>query len=640
MYKFRIKIFLALAAAVVLVMTGRLVHLQVIQADHFRSQAEQMLKTFKILPAGRGRILDRNGKILAYNRPCYDFCLAYGLLTEDEREYTAWARRQARRIARREHVSLARAEEIFRRREANTWRLVERVAAGTGIDVDKSIESIRRRVRAIRAEVGGPAEEQYQAHAIIPGLAATGSTLDTVGVQVRPGFRRYYYPFARQACHVIGLTGQVNRSEQKRWNLRKDQADLLTRMRKNYRGGDMIGKTGVEKMCEKLLRGVRGFRQFERRTGKTLAEVPAAHGRDVHLTVDIELQRELTGLFRRTYRNGSLVVLSVPSGTARAQVLAMVSVPTFDPNRYRLDFRRLARDVLNFPLRNRAVARLYPPASTIKPATALAGLGSGAIVPKTTFVCRGFLHTPDAFRCWIWKSRHAGHGELDLVGGITHSCNVYFYETADKMGAAVLAEWYNMFGLSRTPGTGLPEERRGRLPSADWLRRHGAGPGRMMAIGQGPVAVTPLHIANVMATIARRGTFTSPQVTLEGGPRRILRNIPVTKAQIEAVHKGMYKVVNDPEGTAYKYFHGPLAAGDIGVEICGKTGTAEVPPQKVGDVVVRRGDMGWFAGFAPYKKPQIALAVVVEYVEGGGGQNAAPLARQAVRICKRRGYIE
>lgn len=639
MYKFRIKVFLALAATVVLVMTGRLVHLQVIQADHFRSQAEQMLKTFKILPAGRGRILDRNAKILARNRPCYDFCMDYGLLTLDDREYAGWARRQTRRIARREHVSLARAEEIFRRRCESTWRLVKGLAAKTGIDLDRSIERIRHRVGMIRDEIGGPAEEQYQAHAVIPGLAATVSTLETVGVEVRPGLRRYY-PFDHQACHVIGLTGQVNRREQQLWNLRKDQADLLTRMRKNYRGGDTIGKSGVEKMCEELLRGVRGFRRFERRTDRTLAQAPASDGRDVHLTIDIELQRELTELFRGRYRNGSLVVLTVPSGAARVQVLAMVSVPTFDPNRYRLDFRRLSRDELNFPLRNRAIARLYPPGSAIKPVTALAGLGAGAITPKTTFTCRGYLHTPDKFRCWIWKSRKIGHGELDLIGGITHSCNIYFYEIADKMGAAALVEWHNMFGLSRKPGTGLPEERRGELPSADWLRRYGAGPGRMMAIGQGPVAVTPLHIANVMATIARKGIFTSPQVALEGGPARIQRKLPITEAQIDAVHEGMYKVVNDPAGTAYKYFHGPLAAGDIGVEICGKTGTATVPPQKVGGVVVRRGDMGWFAGFAPYKKPQIALAVVVEYVEGGGGQNAAPLAREAIRICKRRGYIE
>jgi len=635
MYKFRIKVFLALAAAVALVITGRLVHLQVIQADHFRSQAEQMLKTFKMLPAARGRILDRKGKILADNRACYDFCMDYGLLTEDEREYTAWARRQARDIARREHVSLSRAEEIFRRREAKTWRLVEWLAGRTGTDLDASIERIWRRVGVIRTEIGGPVEEQYQAHVVIPGLAGTVSTLETVGVQVRPSLRRYY-PFGHQACHVIGLTGQVNRREQERWNLRKDQGKLLTRMRMNYRGGDMIGKSGVEKMCEKLLRGVRGFRRFERRTGRTLAEAAAVHGRDVHLTIEIELQRELTELFRGTYRNGSLVVLSVPSG----EVLAMVSVPTFDPNRYRLDFKRLVRDELNTPLLHRAAAGMYPPGSTIKPVTALAGLGAGAITPKTTFICRGYLHTPEAFRCWIWRGRKVGHGELDLVGGITHSCNIYFYEIADMIGAAALVEWFNIFGLSRKPGTGLPEERRGKLPSADWLRRYGAGPGRMMAIGQGPVAATPLHVANIMATIARRGVFTSPQVALEGGPARIQRKVPITEAQIDAVHEGMYKVVNDPAGTAYKYFHGSLAAGDIGVEMCGKTGTAAVPPQRVGSVVVRRGDMAWFAGFAPHKKPRIALAVVVEYVEGGGGQNAAPLVREAVRICKRRGYIE
>ena len=639
MYKLRIKVFLALAIVAVLVMTGRLVHLQVVQADHFRSQAEQMLRTFKILPAGRGRILDRNGKILADNRPCWDFCMDYGLLTDDDREYTVWARQKAREIARQERVSPARAVEIFRQREAATWRLVEWIAAQTGTDLDANIERIRRRVGLIRAQVGGPVEEQYEAHAVIPGLTSPISTLGTVGVEARSSLRRYY-PFADQACHVIGLTGQVNRDEQERWNLRKDQVNLLTRMRRNYHGGDMIGKSGVEKMCEKILRGERGFRRFERRTDRTLAEAPAVHGRDVHLTIDIELQKDLTKLFRDAYKNGSMVVLSVPSGAGRAQVLAMVSVPTFDLNRYRLDVRQLVRDELNTPLVHRAVAGMYPPGSTIKPVTALAGLGAGAITPETTFICKGYLHTPDKFRCWIWKSSKTGHGELNLVGGLTHSCNIYFYEIANMIGSAALVEWHNMFGLSRVPGTGLPEERKGKLPSADELRGYGAGPARMMAIGQGPIAATPLHIATVMATIARRGVFTSPQVALEGGPARIQHKIPVTDAQIDAVHEGMYRVVNDRGGTAYKYFHGPHAADRISVEICGKTGTATVPPQKVGDVVMRRGDMAWFSGFAPRKKPQIALAVVVEYVEGGGGENAAPLAREAIRICKRRGYVE
>ncbi len=639
MYKFRIKVFLALAIVAVGVITARLVDLQVIEADDYRRQAEQMLRTFKILPAGRGRILDRNAEILADNLPCWDFCMDYGMLTEDRREYAVWARQKARDIARQEHVSRDRAVEIFRRREANTWRLVEWLAGRTGIDKDANIERIRRRVSLIRAQVGGPVEEQYEAHAVIPGLAEPVSTLETVGAEARSSLRRYY-PFGHQACHVIGLTGQVNRSEQKRWNLRKDKADLLTRMQMNYHGGDMIGKSGVEKMCEKLLRGVRGFRRFERRTDRTLAEAPAVHGRDVHLTIDIKLQSDLTKLFRQRYKNGSMVVLSVPSGAGRAQVLAMVSVPTYDLNRYRLDFRRLVRDELNTPLLHRAVAGLYPPGSSIKPVTALAGMGAGAITPKTTFVCKGYLYTPEAFRCWKWKASKTGHGELDLVGGITHSCNIYFYEIANMIGAPALVEWHNMFGLSRKPGTGLPEERPGKLPSADSLRRYGAGPARMMAIGQGPIAATPLHVATMMATIARRGVFTSPQVTLEGGPVRIQRKIPVTEAQIDAVHEGMYKVVNDREGTAYKYFHGSLADGGVGVEICGKTGTAAVPPQRVGGMVVRRGDMAWFAGFAPRKKPQIALAVVVEYVQGGGGANAAPLAREAIRICKRRGYIE
>ena len=171
-----------------------------------------------------------------------------------------------------------------------------------------------------------------------------------------------------------------------------------------------------------------------------------------------------------------------------------------------------------------------------------------------------------------------------------------------------------------------------------------------MAVGQGLLTATPLHLANAIGTIARDGVFLTPTVALEGGPKQIRRDLPVIPSHMRAVKEGMYRVVNARQGTAWKYFHGPGTTPIPGVEICGKTGTATTAPQRIdsnkngridrGDRVVRSGDTAWFVGFAPHDNPRIALAVTVEYVTtGGGGSNAGPIGREIVRLCQEMGYL-
>ena len=475
----------------------------------------------------------------------------------------------------------------------------------------------------------------------------------------RPEQRRSY-PLDETACQIIGVLGRVTRERLEGHNLLADQDDYLTRLRHNYEHDDMLGISGVERMCEETLRGRRGYRQARRmaRSTAVIAEVPAEDGRDVRLTLDVALQRDLTRLLEDMAegRNGSLVVVAVGDnpamGVQGGDVLSMVSIPTYDLNRYYVDYAALVRETAELPLNHRAVAALYPPGSTAKPLAALAGLAERVIDVDTLFNCRGFLHSPDAFRCWIYKYG-TGHGDLNVTGAMKHSCNVFLYNVGELMGVPRLHYWYEKFGFVEKPGTGLAEEIKGRVADSGSV----GSPARHMAIGQGPVACTPLHVADAMATIARRGRRITPGLVIEpdsARPPQTSYDLEIPPQEMAAVIEGMFQVANSSGGTAYKVFHGEeIRRGliePLPVAVCGKTGTAQAPPLRVDsdgdgritrdDVIVREGDMAWFAGFAPRENPQIAFAVVVEYVtEGGGASIAAPIGRELVRQCHRHGYV-
>ncbi|HUS92618.1 MAG TPA: penicillin-binding transpeptidase domain-containing protein [Phycisphaerae bacterium] len=661
MYRLRMKVFLAVLAGVLLLLASKLVQLQVIQGQDHRRAAEEAMRSVEVLPVIRGKITDRHGRILALDEPCFDLCLHYRFLTEDQ----GWIRRQIRLLARRERVPAANAADLYKRRSDTTWAIAREQAEALGSDLDGEVRRIVERVRAVReivnrrhvTEVTIRDEEQF--HPVLTGLdEATALRLKKqvermAGALVRSSFRRWY-PYGPDACHVIGMTGRVWPEEMERLNLSEDRVDWLMRMRHNYLPGDRIGKVGVERMCETALRGQRGYRRF-RLTGEELLREPGVQGQDVHLTLDVVLQRKAAELLKAHGYTGSAVVLSVGTPEApRCEVLAMVSVPTYDLNSYPAEYPRLVGDAIGLPLLHRAIVQRYQPGSTVKPLAALAGLGSGSIGLGTQITCRGYLDNPGAFRCWIYKSYHVGHGPLNVVEALQHSCNVFFYEVGNRVGARRLCDWFLMFGFGEKPGMGLPSERAGTVPTERWLEQHfrrrwRPGDARLMCVGQGPLTATPVHLANAMATIAREGIFLSPQLVLEGGPHQVRRDLPLPPSHIAAVREGMHRVVNDRQGTAYKYFHGAGIEPIDGVEISGKTGTATTAPQRIdsnqngridlGDRIVRRGDTAWFVGFAPHDRPEVAFAVAVEYVDGGGGRIAGPIARELVRACQELGYV-
>jgi penicillin-binding protein 2 len=322
-------------------------------------------------------------------------------------------------------------------------------------------------------------------------------------------------------------------------------------------------------------------------------------------------------------------------------------------NNYRQEFLLLVRDELDLPLLSRAVGGLYPPGSTAKPIAALAGMTEGVITTETEFLCRGYLHNPRAFRCWIYSRGGGSHGSLNVEGAIKNSCNVFFYNVGEQLGVPRERYWLEQFGFGQRPGTGLGEEKSGSV--AKGVEAYDETSARLLAIGQGRFSATPLQCANAMATIARNGQYLSPRLALDVGPQQQRRRLDIPREYFEVVKQGMYEVCNEPDGTAYKPFHegvfGEFGFRPLEVEVCGKTGTAEAPPQRVDsnengridadDVIVRKGDMAWFGGFAPREEPRIAVVVVVEYVtEGGGSMYAAPIGREVIRLCSQYGYVE
>lgn len=632
MYKRRLFILLGILLLGFGVLLGRLGYMQLLHGQQYRQLAETMLQTTRLLPGQRGRILDRNGVILAEDEPCHDFCLDYRFLIEEPR----WVDRQKRQLARELGVDRddPHVAELYRKRRTYTWRLARSIAERQGQSLDHAVQDVVRDVQRIRRAVGREVREERMAHAVVVGLSDTEAVdlqepvSRAPGAELKPSHQRQY-PMGSLGCHIIGTTRPVYR-EDLETNLSPDEADWITRMQTNYLPGDVVGESGVERLCEPLLRPRRGYRRY-RKPGELTREQPPRDGRDVHLSIDIRLQAAVTELLASSGRNGSVVVLDVASG----DILAMVSWPTYNLNTYRRDYADLLQDPRR-PLIHRAVMGQFEPGSTVKPIVAMAGLASRQIQPTTTFVCEGFVHrTPSGnkvLRCW----KRSGHGRLDLVGALEGSCNVYFPRVADRLGTEGLIRWLEWFGFHRLPGTGLAEEASGVLPTRQWLMDHRDGGSWypsdrwFLSVGQGSFTATPLQVACAHAILARGGVARPPVLVAEAIPGRETpetMTLDVPEAYVQAVHRGMYQVVNDPSGTAYRAWR---MGQPIALDVCGKTGTAQTP---------REGqNHAWFAGFAPYGNPEIVVTVLLEYA-GSGGENSAPIAKDVFRICQELGLL-
>lgn len=588
------------ASAVVLVcfslLLARFLWLQVVRHDAYAAQAEEnRISVVPIVP-NRGLILDRNGVVLARNYSAYTLEITPSKIKTNIDDLID---------------ELGTIVEIQPRDRRRFRRLQEE---------SKNFESVPIRTRLTDEEVAKFTAQRYR----FPG----------VEVQARL-FRQY--PYGKTAAHVIGYIGRISQRDAERIADSDDEA--------NYNGTDYIGKEGLEKSYETQLHGTTGYEEVEisasGRAVRSLSRTPATPGKNLILSIDIELQKVVEEAFGD--QKGALVAINPATG----DILAYVSQPSYDPNLFVEGIDQQSWDELNKspdrPLLNRPLSGLYSPGSTYKPFMALAALELGKRRPQDAIRDPGFFVLGNhRFR----DDKEGGHGIVDMYRSIVVSCDTYYYMLANDMGVNAIHDFMKPFGFGQITGIDLEHEKRGILPSTDWKRtsfrkpeqkRWIAGDTVSLGIGQGYNSFTPLQLAQATAILANNGVVMKPHLVkiIEDGvthertetvPKESYR-IPLKQENIDFIKRAMVGVVK--EGTGAAAFRG--APYDSG----GKTGTAQVvniaKNQKYDSKKLSRifHDNGLYIGFAPADAPRIAIAAVVE--NGGWGAGvAAPLVRKAM----------
>lgn len=441
-----------------------------------------------------------------------------------------------------------------------------------------------------------------------------------------------FYPFGNLAAHALGYIQELSGEE------------IKNGLYQQRRLGDLIGKTGVEKVYEATLVGADGealeiVDSMGRSKGKIAKREPEK-GQNIILTLDYALQEKAEELLEG--REGAIVMMDPGTG----EILALASYPTFDPNKFIDRFTPEEwLDLINspeFPLENRAIRGQYAPGSIFKLVIDLGALELGIIDEETIFTCKGEIEIyNEPFTCWIEK----GHGEMNVIQAIRNSCNIYHYQVAKKMGIDEISRYAKMLGFGAKTGIDLPGEKAGLVPNPQWkreVRKERWQPGETISvgIGQGPLMVTPLQVALYTSIIANRGRKVTPHLlnsqSLAG--KRLFPEkdaVDIELSTFETVIQGMWEVVNKG-GTGW-------AANVKGFDICGKTGSTQlISTEKDKEKKVEEEEEeeeakthSWFTGFAPRDNPKIVVTVIIEY-GGMGGATAAPIARKLFNSYRRK----
>jgi penicillin-binding protein 2 len=542
---------------------SRLAHLQLIQGTRNRQLAEN--NRIRLIPKQpvRGNIFDRKGKVLASSR------LSYAVyLWPIARKRTEWP------------ATLSRLSEILKTPASDIQKRLEQAGYNS--------PSLIRIARDI-----SPAQ--------ITALAEYSNQLEGVEVDIE-AVRNY--PNGDLAAHVLGYTGELNEEE------------LAKRQAEGYRMGDIVGQMGVEESFEQTLRGEWGGQQVEvdgaGQVLRILGQKQAKAGKDVHLTLDLEVQKAAEAALGD--RKGAVVALNPNTGA----VLAMVSRPTFDPNIFST---RITADTWKqlqskgTPFVNRAM-RGFPPASTFKVVTASAGMESGkfstdAVLPTYAALNVGGV----AFGEW----NNAGFGPLGFVGALAISSNTFFGQIGRGVGGPTLIEWTRKYGFGQKTGIELSEESDGLVADDAWKRKEfdwewTVGDTVNMSIGQGFTQATPLQVAVMFAVPANGGYRVKPHLFKDSEESKNWRkSLDLKPETLKVLQQGLRQVVAAGTGTALNVPHLPPASG--------KSGTAEAPPGKA---------HAWFGGYAPSDKPEIVVVAFCEHSGGGGGKTAGPIVRQVM----------
>ncbi|VVP45613.1 Peptidoglycan D,D-transpeptidase MrdA [Pseudomonas fluorescens] len=564
----------------------RLYILQVVEFDYHSTISENNRVHVLPIPPTRGLIYDRNGVLLADNRPSYNLTIT--------RERTIDVNQELDEVIDLLHLPVE-DRAVF----------------------DKAMKQSRHPFTPVTL-VYELTEEQIAVLAV--------NEFRLPGLDVEPQFVRHY-PLGMHFAHSIGYVGRINEKESK-------TLDSV-----EYRGTQSVGKTGIERFYEAQLHGHVGYEEVETnaqgRVLRVLKHTDPVPGKNIVLSLDVKLQEAAEAALGG--RRGSVVALDPSTG----EVLAMVSNPSFDPNLFvtgisSKEYSAL-RDSIDRPLFNRVLRGLYAPGSTIKPEVAIAGLDAGVVTPQTRVFDPGYYQLPDfdhKYRNW----NHSGDGWVDMDAAIMRSNDTYFYDLAHKLGIDRLHDYMAMFGLGEKVSLDMFEESPGLMPSQAWkrtTRRQAWYPGEtvILGIGQGYMQVTPLQLAQATALIANKGVWNRPHLakTVDGVapvdenpmPNILLKD----PRDWEQVNHGMQMVMHDARGIAR------AAAAGAQYRIAGKSGTAQVVAIKQGErynrakTLERHRDNALFVGFAPAEQPKIAISVMIENGEAGG-RVAGPVVRQ------------
>jgi penicillin-binding protein 2 len=590
--KKKIRVFAILVIFVFLCLSMRIWYLQILKWQYLTGLSENNRVRMVSLPSYRGMIKDRNGEILVSIRPSFNLYI----VPEDAGDSGPSLDLLAKKIK-------------FQR-----GKLKENISRV------KPFKDVLIKADISREEVAFVEENNMS----LPGIKIKAEPL-----------RNYVYKDLMS--HTLGYLGEISKSKLKNTN------------NPFYSLGDFVGKNGLENVFESTLRGKKGYKEVEAdvsgRELKVIRKLLPESGDNLILTLDVKVQEELEKAMITTPEkivNGSAVVIKVQTG----EILAIASKPNFDPNEFASgitlgNWRKLSNDEM-YPLQNRSIHSQYPPGSTYKIAVAYAALEEGVVNPKTTIFCPGhFKLGRGLYRCW----KKSGHGAVNLHDALVQSCDVYFYTVGHRMGIDTLARYAKKFGFGSPAGIGLSREKSGLVPSTQWKLKNRKKPWLLgetisASIGQGYNLVTPLQQANMMVAVANGGMLLNPYLVKrieEPGGATIKEFFPEIRGKItgnsenlEVIRKALRDVVNGPRGTGKR-------SRLKNIIVSGKTGTVQVVRMKSNEELEKKDevpykyrDHAWFVAFAPYEKPEIAVAVLVEH-GGHGGATAAPIAQKVFK---------
>ncbi len=566
----------------------RIWYLQVVKGEEYKRLSENNRIRLVIAAPPRGRIFDREGRLLVGNRPSFNLTL----IPEDVRDWKGL----------KERLSLL-------------------IPGGVEFDGLKRDRRLPFEPLLLKRDM----EWEEVARIEVNRFDLPGVSIDVESMR--------YYPYGKSLAHVLGYMGEIDRERLQR-----------TRFG-DYRVGDMVGKRGIERLWEESLRGIRGGYQVEvdalGRTKRVLKEVAPIPGKDIYLTIDLDLQEVAEKALGD--RAGAVIAMDPRNG----EILAMVSSPSYDPNLFakgmdRDTWKALVTDPRR-PLENKAIQGQYPPASTFKVVTAAAALEEGIIRPgDRLFSGPYFILGNRVFRDW----KEQGHGFIDIHRAIVESADTFFYQLGLELGVDRIARYARAFGFGVKTGIDLDGEKPGLVPTKEWKglvfnEPWYKGETLPVAVGQGYLLATPLQVLNAYAAIANGGRLLQPHVVKEVRDREghmIYRarvkekdRVPVSRKNLEIIKRALWGAVNEKGGTG-------RTAMIKGFDVAGKTGTAQVVGlREGGDLPYRLRDHSWFVGFAPYGSPEIAVVVLVEH-GGFGATTAAPIAKKVIEAYLTKGH--